>query len=114
MDIPFEQFVQFAKITFKDDLITQFKESLVIESWAVAENIAVSAEELQSYSDEYLTSKNLHGELVIKRWLESIHLTQEDYEQFLLLKLFRKKVKDAVISNERVLDYFNSNLFNDC
>jgi peptidylprolyl isomerase len=88
-----------------DDIV---KDKLAVHS-ARKQGITVSTEEIQERADQLRRVRGLHRAVDMNNWLDSMKVSLDDLENFLVEMIYHEKVIEQVVSDASVEEYFKLN-----
>jgi parvulin-like peptidyl-prolyl isomerase len=88
-----------------DDIV---KDKLAVHS-ARKQGITVSTEEIQERADQLRRVRGLHRAVDMNNWLDSLKVSLDDLENFLVEMIYHEKVIEQVVSDASVEEYFKLN-----
>ena len=105
-----DDFVKILKLTGRyesliDDIV---KDKLAVHS-ARKQGISVSTEEIQERADQLRRVRGLHRAVDMNNWLDSMKISLDDLEKFIVEMLYHEKIMEQVVSDEAVEEYFQLN-----
>jgi len=112
--VTMEQFIKELKLSDKfDKLLKDMIREKVAVCAAKKKGIEVLDEELQQEVDEFRAERNLHRAKETHEWLEKNKVDLDEFETYIVEKVYLKKVMASVCSDEAINNYFelNSPLF---
>ena len=105
-----EEFIGFLKLNNEfPDLMDKLIRNKITVHAAKKKGITVSREDMQQAADDYRRCFGLHRAKETQEWMDSIGITPEDFEAFIAEMVYRKKMNDAILSQESVEEYFRLN-----
>jgi parvulin-like peptidyl-prolyl isomerase len=88
-----------------DDIV---KDKLAVHA-ARKQGISLSAEEIQERADQLRRVKGLHRAVDMNNWLDSMKISLDDLEKFIVEMLYHEKIMEQVVSDGTVEEYFKLN-----
>jgi parvulin-like peptidyl-prolyl isomerase len=93
-----------------DTLMEQFvRDHLTVEAARKA-GIRVSEQEVQERADQFRRVRRLHRAADTNKYLDTIHVTLDEFEAFITDSLYREKMLERVCSDQAAESYFKLNL----
>ena len=102
-----EDFIKLLKLSGKFDSLLEdvVKDKLTVHA-AKKRGITISSEELQERADQLRRVRGLHRAKDALDFLDSMGLTLDDFEQFVIDTLYQEKIIEEICSDTAVEDYF--------
>ena len=92
-----------------DDMIENLMSERLTVIEAKKQGIRVGDDELQERADQLRRVQGLHRQKDTLDWLESMGLSVDEFEQFLLDGLYKEKMLATITSDEAIEEYFKLN-----
>ena len=105
-----DSFVNLLKLSGRFDSIIDdiVKEKLAVHS-AKKLGVKLSPQTVQQRSDELRRVNGLHRSVEMKRYLESMKITMDEYESYITDQLYYEQVMEKVLDGHAVEEYFRAN-----
>jgi parvulin-like peptidyl-prolyl isomerase len=105
-----DSFIKLLRLSGRFDALLDevVKEKLVIHA-AKKARLTIPAEAVQQRADELRRVRGLHRAADMKRFLESMKITLDDYEAFVVELLYYEHMMKRVLNDEAVEQYFRLN-----
>lgn len=105
-----EQFINYLKLRNEyPDLISPLVRDKVAVNAAIKRGIQVSDKEIQQAADDYRRLAGLHRAKDTEQWLDQAGISLEDFEAFISDQTYKKKLRDTIITDETIDEYFKLN-----
>lgn len=100
-------FVKLLKLTGRYDGLIEdvIKDRLAIHA-ARRQGIEATPDEIQERADQIRRIRGLHRAADTNKWLDRMHISLEEFEQFIIDMLLHEKVMEEVLSDAAVEEYF--------
>jgi parvulin-like peptidyl-prolyl isomerase len=92
-----------------DALLEEFVHDKLVVQVAKKQGIVVTPQELQQRADQLRRVRGLHRAADMKRYLDTLKVTVQQYEDFIGESLYYEKMMDQVLSDAAVDKYFRMN-----
>jgi parvulin-like peptidyl-prolyl isomerase len=92
-----------------DTLLEEFINDRLVVHAAKKQGVVVTPKELQDRADQLRRVRGLHRAADMKRYLDSLKVTVQQYEDFIAETLYYEKMMEQVLSDAAVDKYFRLN-----
>ncbi|MDY6950515.1 MAG: peptidylprolyl isomerase [Thermodesulfobacteriota bacterium] len=105
-----EQFINILKMSNEFPLLAEkiIRDKITVQE-AKKKGINVSTEEVQQEADDFRRVAALHRAKDTQEWMDKRGLTLDEFETFVTERIYKKKMVDAVTSEEAIEEYFKLN-----
>lgn len=105
-----EEFIKILKLSNEYPyLIEKVIKNKVTVHAAKKRDIKLSDEELQEAADIFRSAQGLHRAKETQEWMNDLGISIEDFENFIAERLYRKKIIEAITTEDAVETYFKLN-----
>ena len=105
-----DAFVKLLKLTGRfDSLIEDLVKEKLTSHAAERQKVTLSTEEIQERADQLRRVRGLHRAADMNRYLDSLGVTLDDFEQFIIDTLYYEKMMEQVCSDAAIDEYFKLN-----
>lgn len=105
-----DAFVKLLKLTGRfDSLIEDLVKEKLTSHAAARQRVALTADEIQARADQLRRVRGLHRAADMNRYLDSLGVTLDDFEQLIVDTLYYERMMDQVCSDAAVDEYFKLN-----